>query len=86
VVFDQLPPCGLQYFKRNFVDINRLPFLILPSKQGQYAVEDFAGATAIIYYPVQIGRRFIDIGWHPYKKSASALPLMTIAIRGCLTS
>jgi hypothetical protein len=48
-----------------------LPFLILRSKQGQYAVEDFAGATAIIYHPVQIGRRFIDIGWHPYKKSAS---------------
>jgi hypothetical protein len=59
----------LQYFKCNLVDINRPSFLIVSSKQGKYTVEYFAGATAVLYYPVQICRRFVDIGWHPCKKS-----------------
>jgi hypothetical protein len=48
-VFGQLSARGLQYFECNFVDIDRLPFVILSSKQGEYAIEHFASATAVIY-------------------------------------
>ncbi len=65
----QLSARGLQHFKCNLVDIDRLPFLIFASEQDEDAIEYFAGATTVAYYPVQICRHLVDVGWNLSKKS-----------------
>ena len=82
----QLSARGLQHFKCNLVDIDRLPFLIFASEQDEDAIEYFAGATTVTYYPVQICRHLVDVGWHLTRNRRAALPFVAIAVRGCLTS